>query len=265
MARCATARAWDSLYVLSSAACTEGGSSGEVVQEPAVWTLAEQPSVEIGVVEGPPEYERHNATSSVVLPSGRIVVANTGTQEVRFYDSEGKFVARSGGRGTGPGEFRWLMRVYGVGPDSVMAFDGAGSRFSVFDDAGTFARTLPMEPIDSVFPMEVWLYRRFWVDGGRDFEARRIVRRALDNVPVPAAGPGYRFVRVDSDDNPWVRRPADGSAVSQWDVFDHDGRAIATVQTPARLDLHQIGSDFILGRWRDDDDVNSIRMYGSAC
>jgi hypothetical protein len=33
------------------------------------------------------------------------------------------------------------------------------------------------------------------------------------------------------------------------------------VETPPRFRIFQIGSDFMLGRWRDELDVDHVRMY----
>ena len=51
------------------------------------WSLSEVPLLEIGVVEGDPVYQLHEAVSSVRLPDGRVAVVNAGSQEIRFYSA----------------------------------------------------------------------------------------------------------------------------------------------------------------------------------
>ena len=53
------------------------------------WRLSEQPLVDIGGLEGDPDYELYRVTSALRLPDGRIVIGNSGTNEMRFYDESG--------------------------------------------------------------------------------------------------------------------------------------------------------------------------------
>lgn len=229
-----------------------------------VWQLSPEPAVEIGVVDGDPFYQLFRAESSLRLDDGRIVVANTGTGELRFYDAAGGFLFKAGGRGGGPGEFRTLLRIYRYGGDSILALDAAGNRLSVFDTDGTYVRLASPEQIsrDSTAPLDVWLHRRFWVEGALLPSERRSVKEALARLAVPDSAPAYRYIRTDDAGNAWIREPLTPDAVTrQWTVVDRNSRPVATIETPLRLDLHQIGADFVLGRWRDENDVNFIRLY----
>jgi len=44
-------------------------------------------------------------------------------------------------------------------------------------------------------------------------------------------------------------------------VFDPDGRFLGSVTLPARFTSYQIGSDFILGRWEDELEVEYVEVY----
>ena len=46
-----------------------------------------------------------------------------------------------------------------------------------------------------------------------------------------------------------------------WDVFDPDSRWITTLTLPLSLEMSDIGEDYILGVWKDDLDVEYVRMY----
>jgi hypothetical protein len=103
----------------------------------SAWRLAEQPGVTIGVVDGELEYQLFRASRALALSNGRIVIANIGTQELRYYDPAGRFLQTVGGRGGGPGEFErmeWARRTNG---DSVMVFERDAS-VSLFDDDGQY-------------------------------------------------------------------------------------------------------------------------------
>ena len=236
----------------------------EASQQLPVWKLSDQPMVAIGVVEGDPNYELADAGSSVRMDGGTIVVADAGSRELRFFDGSGKFLRKAGRRGSGPGEFRWLLRVYRHGPDSVLAYDHGANRLSVFSLDGAFARTASPDSVggDRDFPMDVWLRGRFWVEGALEPDRRRAAGETLARLPSPDDELGYRFARVDDQGNIWVREPlSEGGESYGWTVFSPQGEAIATIRTPLRYDVQQIGSTFVLGRWRDENDVNFIRLY----
>lgn len=44
-------------------------------------------------------------------------------------------------------------------------------------------------------------------------------------------------------------------------VFDTDGRLLGTVQMPRGFAVFQIGRDLVLGRARDEFDIEHIRLY----
>ena len=45
-------------------------------------------------------------------------------------------------------------------------------------------------------------------------------------------------------------------------VFDPEGRWLGRVPMPARLVVHEIGQEYVLGVWADDDGGEEIRLYG---
>jgi hypothetical protein len=96
---------------------------GNVWSEGEEWTLSQTPLVEIGVEEGDSVYEMYEVGGARRLSDGRIVVANGGTGELRFYDREGRFIESIGGVGKGPGEFEYLVWVQVLPGDTLLAFD----------------------------------------------------------------------------------------------------------------------------------------------
>ena len=56
------------------------------------WRLSASAKLDIGVVEGDDEYQFFEITGAVELGDGRIVVANSGTGELRFFDASGSFI-----------------------------------------------------------------------------------------------------------------------------------------------------------------------------
>lgn len=127
----------------ASVTIVENAPAGRWAPEDA-WRLSAEPVVTIGVADGPAEYTFYELRSALRLATGEIVVANGGTNELRFYDTTGTFVRAVGGEGSGPGEYRRLWGVWMLGTDSLLANDlSAGA--SVLSVEGTFARTLTLD------------------------------------------------------------------------------------------------------------------------
>jgi hypothetical protein len=120
----------------------------EIIESPA--GLADRPYhlrlgdrvADIGVVDGAAEYQLFRVTSVASLTDGRIVVANGGTQELRFFDSSGAFLFATGGRGDGPGEYQYPLIVPSLHSDSLFVFDQQASRLTVLNLEGELVRTV---------------------------------------------------------------------------------------------------------------------------
>jgi len=353
--------------------------------EATAWRVAAEPTVDIGVLEGEPEYQLFRARDALRLSDGRIVVANAGTNELRFFDAQGIHVRTVGRQGNGPGEFEGLGIVRPFPGDSLLAYDFNLTRASVFDSHGTFGRSYRVVPpteggfgfavdalsdgtlivrsplmfqggmsegaqrrdedyytisaagefLDSVgtFPggesfvetardgnnfmvmltqppfgltsvlaahdMQVcfgsgdtYEVRCFLSDGtltrivrldlppravtpadvegykqqelaeAEDDNARRRLESRFGEMPVRGTMPPYDDIEIDAAGNFWVREYAWQSGIERrWTVFDQEGRMLGDVTTPADFRITQIGEDFMLGVWRDDLDVEHVRMY----
>jgi hypothetical protein len=144
------------LTVRDSAGITVVQNSGTAWDEGEVWQLSDEPAVRIGQVEGENEYLLLGPLSSLRLPDGTIVVSNTGTEEIRWYDAGGRYLKSSGGRGGGPGEFSNLVWIYPLGDDTIVAWDDNPPRIAFFHSDGSFGRAArPGNPggvLRGVFP-----------------------------------------------------------------------------------------------------------------
>jgi hypothetical protein len=110
------------------------------------WHLLDKPTLRIGAVEGDPPYLLLDVRSALRVADGTIVVANAGTEELRFFDASGRFLRTAGGQGGGPGEFMNLVWVYPYGGDSLVAWDDDPPRIAIFDERGL--RAVAASPID---------------------------------------------------------------------------------------------------------------------
>lgn len=378
--------------VRDSAGVTIVENSTPVWPEGEGWRLSESPRTGIGIVEGDPHYQFANVARAVRLGDGRIVVANGGSHELRFYDGFGVYLAASGAEGGGPGEFQALSWMGKFAGDSLIVYDANSRRVSVFDPAGSFARsaTLPAggipqlsrfvgrladgslvmsastiagpsglirppityvrvgedgalldtigtfvgeeallrtsargssgmfsfsirrgglyrSPVSAVYgnsfyygssdTYEIGIYdpsgalqrsirraqpirkvtqddigrlERSAVEAERERtgsvtpEARNAIKQRLAEQPLPEALPAYRSILVDATGDLWVGEfdLIPGEQPSRWTVFDRDGHMLGTMTMPTHFTPYEIGADYVLGAWRDDLDVEYVRLYG---
>ena len=151
------------VFVVLSAACGTGSDSGPVLRSevrdsagvtiienarPATgsllgWRVGEAPAVSIGTQEGEEPYQLFAVEDATRLSDGRIVVANAGTSEIRFFSADGGHLESWGGFGEGPGEFtQWDPEAVSSWPgDSIIAAAWWRGQIAVFDADGNHGRT----------------------------------------------------------------------------------------------------------------------------
>lgn len=363
-------------------------SAGITIVESSVPVLAgggvrisAAPELEIGVLEGEEAYQFTRVMGATRLSDGRIVVANAGTSELRFYDAGGRHLQSVGGQGGGPGEFQYMRSLWRVAGDSLLVWDLGSRRLSLFDGEGRFVTSYSVRPPEGMLsdgtligdvanrifdpntprsglhrlPQYLLRYTRgdevldtlgalpgterhvhLAMSGGsissievspppfgrttnvavsgdlvyagsadtyevgvyrsgaglerlirlaraprevtpavieslkeerlgaaRDAEARRAVEQQFASLEFPEYLPAYRAIRVDAAGVLWVedyRLP--GDEVARWQLFDREGGWLTTVELPTQLRVLEIGTDQMLGLWRDEWDVEYLRVYG---
>lgn len=121
------------------------------------WRIGTEPEVSIGAREGEGPYMLHRAQDALILSDGRIVVANTGSDELRVFDASGIHVATWGRRGEGPGEFSALVQVHRWRGDSLLALYSRARHLSVLDSEGNVGRAFTLLQGESFFRVEAVL------------------------------------------------------------------------------------------------------------
>jgi hypothetical protein len=352
-------------------------SSESESQRPLGWTM--ELDLQIGQVDGngPDSFSRLSGIRQ--LSNRTIVVVDGGSQEIRGFVADGRFLFRAGGEGSGPGEFRYPQLVPTVLSDSLLILDINVRRFTLYGGNGighrAFAGDLPPDlvagspvgvltngllfrtgslppnisslsgqfetPVSvrwvatdgsavdtlvvvpvSQFTTELGGIRYilevpfsvrpsvavgssgFFVSDGyqvfeysEDAELRGILRTAEESRPLtlaefhafaetqvaqfaggtidlrdvrsayqsmqgPALYPRIESLVVDELGWLWARTfESVGSSEVTWWLFNPDRRAVGSVRTPADLEVHQVGTDFVLGRWHDDLGVEFVRRY----
>jgi len=239
------------------------GSASQDARPQEVWTLSDDPLVEIGVRDGEAPYELHQAWGSVRLDDGRIVVANAGIQELRYFDGDGSYLFSVGENGDGPGEFRNPTRIRKAGGDSLLVWDPVLSRASYFNADGEFLGSLQVRRDPTVvFRLDEWLFQEFFVDSPVPYNAREPIRQVARAIPPPDSTVEVAFLKVTRQGRIWVSdsRPPSDSALT-WIIYDLDGQPVARAKTPPGFDPHEIGPDYVIGLFMDELEVNYIRLY----
>jgi hypothetical protein len=108
----------------------------------------------------------------------------------------------------------------------------------------------------------------FWEEGRKsmarwDPRLRAQAEKRISGIRFAPTLPAYHRLETDAAGNLWVQeyartRSREGRV---WTVFDPAGAYLGDVEMPDRFTVHQFGDDFVLGTWRDADDVEHVRMY----
>lgn len=107
------------------------------------WHLAAQPSLVVGAEEAPDRVFGRIA-GVVRLESGTLVVADGMNLSVTAFDPSGEVVGTAGRRGEGPGEFRTIMSIRRCAGDTLVVYDPAFHRLTVYNHDLEFVDTWPV-------------------------------------------------------------------------------------------------------------------------
>lgn len=121
----------DTVSVVDSAGVTiVTHASGDHVQQFEHARVSSAPAVQIGSVEDGAT-ALYRVTDAVRMANGGIAVANSGSGEIRLFDSRGRFLHSLGGSGGGPGEFGRLAAIGVSSNGHLLAYDSQNGRVGV--------------------------------------------------------------------------------------------------------------------------------------
>lgn len=141
------------IVLLLVAACEEPPetefSQGPVVVEASPpypqWSIAAEPTMRLGSVEGSPESQFSGIVHAGLTTDGRLVVVDGSSMEVRWFGADGDFQLGAGGRGEGPGQFSRIIAAASTPHDTVVIYDARTQRLTWFGPDGELAETRPLE------------------------------------------------------------------------------------------------------------------------
>jgi hypothetical protein len=214
------------------------------------WTLSVEPILQIGRADGPPELQFHRVEGAIKLTDGRLVIADAGSGEIRFYDEVGRFLSSTGGLGDAPGEYRQITGL-GTGPgDSLWVFDFGLRRFTVLTDQGEPVRTVSvggmLSSVGAVgrLPDGSFVVKESWGSHMHDNAQHGLVRD-----PVAVAVLGADGVELDTI-----------ATVAGREVFlsTEDDRAVMSAPLFARTSSAALGDD---GVYVGDQETFEVLRY----
>ncbi len=101
-------------------------------------------------------------------------------------------------------------------------------------------------------------------DEGEEAAVRQELDERYELVPLPETFPAFATAMADLKGHLWVREfelPGEERPNPVWTIFDPDGRVLGYVDTPAGLNIYEIGDDYILGIARDDMRVEYVQVW----
>lgn len=147
--------------------------------------------------------------------------------------------------------------------DHIAVADGMRYEATVYDSRGNV--TLIMRRAGERLPIgEEALAEAKRADLEHRSGAGLALRSSVWDAPeLPTHYPAISALLLDRLDRIWMVGPSvDSSETVTASVFDSSGRWLQDIALPAHFTLTDAGADYVLGIWKDDSDVEHVRMYG---
>ena len=97
-------------------------------------------------------------------------------------------------------------------------------------------------------------------------DMQRRMEEMVEKAQWPRARPAYSSLLPGPGGSLWVKgyQARHETTPGVYQIFDSAGQWMGALTLPARFSARQIGDAFILGTWRDPDDVEHVRLYRLA-
>ena len=93
-------------------------------------------------------------------------------------------------------------------------------------------------------------------------DARQRQTAFYTGLEYPETFPAYAGLLVDSEDNVWVKEYAlPGATREVWRVYSSDGARLSIIPMPPRFRVLEVAGGTVLGVWKDEFDVEYVRVY----
>jgi len=205
----------------------------------------------IRYAEPPPGWHRRPVAFALIDPESATV------DTLGHFRMEDNFFYRDGGR------VRQLLPPFfrntwwAIGTDRVFVGDSDRYEVLVYGLDGTLRQIIrldrPAEPVTDADRVTYEKLRRESVAQSMD----RYFRVLEWHSTKPAFGRLY----ADTENRLWAKPHVEISFDAPYDVFDTSGVFLGTVTLPDGVEPLEIGTDYLIGLWRDESRVEFVRVY----
>ena len=146
---------------------------------------------------------------------------------------------------------------------TVLVYRGGAAEIEQWSERGVREATIRWRGAEPRSVESVWdRYVQESLDRMQGQQREQYQHYYRQPLPLPETVPAAEALLVDADDHLWIRRyRLPWETVQQWDIFSPDGWWLTTLETPDRLTVSQVGSDFVLGTHRDSLGVERVRLH----
>ena len=138
-----------------------------------------------------------------------------------------------------------------------------GYEIVVTDHSGRALDTLRRDDVDlQTTPADIELFKQADL-AGTNPTLRDAIERSYATTPFPERIPAYSALILDRPGNLWVQDyPRGASPLVRWSIFSPTGALVAETLLPSRLEVYEIGEDYVLGKSLEPPyDVEHVRVY----
>lgn len=150
-----------------------------------------------------------------------------------------------------------------VGSDHLYFSSGDRWEIQAFSRDGKLARLIrwdrPPRPVEA---SDVDVFVEDQVANAQDPGQAQDIRQQYREMPVPDVMPRFAGITVDALGYLWVERYRTSlEPTPVFDILDPEGRLVGRASLPEDADLMEIGEDYVLALYRDELDIEYVRMY----
>jgi hypothetical protein len=151
-----------------------------------------------------------------------------------------------------------------TGPDYFVAGENDVPEARFYTTEGALRTIIrwaaPVVPVDEALLAAIMREELLRVEGNE--QATQSVETRFQTPPATAVVPYFSGLHLDVEENLWVREYATLSSDSvRFRVFHRDGQFLGHLALPPNHTILDITTDRILTVWRDDDDLEYLRVY----
>jgi hypothetical protein len=119
-------------------------SSRPAWQRGQEWSVGTNPTLTIGVADGPPELTFSQIAAVINLGAAGLIVADASIPNLKYFDSNGRFIRSVGRRGQGPSDFGDITRAWATRAGNVAVYSSRNGRVSIFGQTGDLIETITL-------------------------------------------------------------------------------------------------------------------------